>query len=174
MRSEEPQIVPLEEFVQKNIVSSQEIDVRALYGRLLDNWNLRHAADFSGYFSADGETGGFDGRAYKGCTQIESALAHIFAHPQTPAYIEIVRNVRFLTTEVAVLSAVVGMVPPGQSDINPVVNAIQRLVALKEGNQWRVALFQNTPAAYHGQPELSESLTAELRQAQRMRRSSQQ
>jgi hypothetical protein len=29
--------------------------------------------------------------------------------------------------------------------------------------QWRVALYQNTPAAFHGRPDLSEALTAELR-----------
>lgn len=69
--------------------------------------------------------------------------------------------------EVAILSAVVGMVPPGQSDLNPDVNAIQRFVTLKEGDRWRIALFQNTPAAFHGRPELRESLTAELRQALR-------
>jgi hypothetical protein len=56
------------------------------------------------------------------------------------------------------------MVPPGQSDINPAVNAIQTLIAAKHNNQWRIAVFQNTPATFHGRPELSENLTEELRQ----------
>ena len=30
---------------------------------------------------------------------------------------------------------------------------------------WQVELFQNTPAAFHGRPELSEQMTEELRQA---------
>ena len=70
---------------------------------------------------------------------------------------------RFLSANVALLRAVVGMVPPGESDLNPSVNAIQSLVAARDGGRWLAALFQNTPAAFHGRPELSESLTAELR-----------
>jgi hypothetical protein len=59
------------------------------------------------------------------------------------------------------------MVPPGESDINPEVNAVQTLVAVKQQNKWIIALFQNTPAAFHVRPELSERLTEELRQALR-------
>lgn len=55
------------------------------------------------------------------------------------------------------------MVPPGGSDINPAVNAIQSLVAVRREDLWRIALFQTTPAAFHGRPELSEQLTSELR-----------
>ena len=63
----------------------------------------------------------------------------------------------------ALLTAIVGMVPPGKADIDPAVNAIQSLVAVKEGEVWHIALFQNTPAQFHGRPELSENLTRELR-----------
>ena len=47
------------------------------------------------------------------------------------------------------------------------VNAIQILVAARRDGQWRIELFQNTPAAFHGRPEASEVLTAELRAALR-------
>ena len=73
----------------------------------------------------------------------------------------------FVLAFVAVLSAVVGMVPPGQSDLNPAVNAVQTLIAAKQGSVWRIAVFQSTPAALHGRPELSEWLTEELRQVLR-------
>jgi hypothetical protein len=55
------------------------------------------------------------------------------------------------------------MVPPGRSDINPAVNAIQLLVASHRDGRWQIELFQNTPAAFHGRPELSAALTEELR-----------
>ena len=71
---------------------------------------------------------------------------------------------RFLTPDVAILRAVVGMVQPGQSDLNPAVNAVQSLVATKQDDKWRIALFQNTPAQFHGRPELVQKLTEELRQ----------
>jgi hypothetical protein len=55
------------------------------------------------------------------------------------------------------------MVPPGQSDINPAVNAIQTIVAVNRAGEWRIALLQNTPAQFHGRPEMVEALTQELR-----------
>ncbi len=99
-----------------------------------------------------------------GRVEIESVMRQIFTDHITAAYVGKIRGMRFLTPEVAVLRAVVGMVPPGGSDINPAVNAMQTLVAAKRDGQWRIALLQSTPAQFHGRPELSESLTEELRQ----------
>ena len=82
----------------------------------------------------------------------------------TAAYVGKVREVRFLTPAVALLRAVVGMLPHGQTDLNPATNAIQSLVAVKKDGNWRIALFQNTPAQFHGRPEAVEQLTEELRQ----------
>ena len=65
------------------------------------------------------------------------------------------------------LRAVAGMVPAGQDDLLPALNAVQSLVAVQREGQWRIALFQNTPAAFHGRPEAVEALTEELRQARR-------
>jgi hypothetical protein len=57
-----------------------------------------------------------------------------------------------------------GIVSAGQTDLNPAANSIQTLVAAKQAGQWRIAVYQNTPAAFHGRPELAEALTQELRQ----------
>jgi hypothetical protein len=56
------------------------------------------------------------------------------------------------------------MIPPGQSDLNPAANVLQTLVATRDGDTWRIALFQNTPAQFHGRPELVERMTDELRE----------
>lgn len=114
-------------------------------------------------FWEDGNVVGFDGSQMNGQMEIASQLSQIFADHMTAAYLGKVREVRFLTRDVAVLRAVVGMVPPGKQDINPAVNAVQTLVAVRDEGQWRIAVFQNTPAAYHGRPELVEKLTEELR-----------
>jgi uncharacterized protein (TIGR02246 family) len=95
----------------------------------------------------------------------------MFEHHIPAAYTSIVRSVRFLSPEVAVLRAVAGMVPPEQNDIHPAVNAVQTLVAKRENGRWLIALFQNTPAAYHGRPQASQQLTEELRQELRRRSS---
>jgi uncharacterized protein (TIGR02246 family) len=99
-----------------------------------------------------------------GRAEIESGIRQIFTDHQTAAYVWKIRDVRLLSPEVAVLRAVAGMVPPGQLDLNPAVNTIQTLVAAKYDGQWRIALFQNTPAQFHGRPELVQQLTKELQQ----------
>lgn len=66
--------------------------------------------------------------------------------------------------DAAILHAIAGMIPPGKSDIEPAVNAQQTLVAVKKDYGWCVELFQNTPAQFHGRPELVKEMTEELRQ----------
>jgi uncharacterized protein (TIGR02246 family) len=143
---------------------TDEMEIRVLYQQLLESWNQRNAAVFAALFTNDGRSIGFDGSMLDGQAEIESSLGQIFAHHQTASYVAKVRNVRFLASNVAILHAVVGMVPPGQSDLNPAVNSIQMLTATKHGEQWRITLLQNTPAQFHGRPELVQQFTDELRQ----------
>jgi uncharacterized protein (TIGR02246 family) len=86
----------------------------------------------------------------------------IFAHHRPNSFLTKVREIRFLTTEVALLRAMAGMFPPGKNEINPATNAIQSLLAVKKQGKWQIEFFQNTPAQFHGRPELSEALTKEL------------
>jgi uncharacterized protein (TIGR02246 family) len=147
-----------------NTYSADEAPIRSLYHNLLNAWNKRDAHAFAALLTLDGNVVGFDGSQMNGQSEVESTLSQIFTDHQTAAYVGKVREIRFLAPDVAVLRAVSGMVPPGGSDINPAVNTIQSLVAVKVDNQWRIALYQNTPAAFHGRPDLTESLTNELRQ----------
>ena len=59
------------------------------------------------------------------------------------------------------------MVPPGKSELDPSKNAIQALVARKDGD-WRIVLYQNTPAQFHGRPELVQQMTTELEEARQL------
>jgi uncharacterized protein (TIGR02246 family) len=149
----------------QNSDASEEDLIVQLYHQLLESWNRRDAEAFASGFETEAQVVGFDGSPMNGRAEIESSTRQIFSDHITAAYVGKVRGVRFLVPEVAVLRAVSGMVPPGQSDINPAVNAIQTLVAVRqqEDGWWRIALFQNTPAQFHGQPEASEALTEELR-----------
>jgi uncharacterized protein (TIGR02246 family) len=149
------------------IQTEGESAVEALYEELLERWNQRDAAGFAALFADDGNLVGFDGSQVDGRAEIESHLCGIFGDHPTASYVAIVREVRRLAPGVAVLRAVVGMVPPGGSDLNPAANAVQTLVAARRDGRWRIALFHNTPAAFHGRPEASEKLTEELRQALR-------
>ena len=151
---------------EPNIVTDEK-EVGLLYQELLKRWNKRKASEMTDLFAEDGNLVGFDGSQINGRSEARSVLSQIFADHQTASYLGIVKEVRFLCPDVAILRAVAGMIPPGQSDINPEVNAVQTLVSVKQQNKWSIALFQNTPAAFHGRPELSERLTEELRQALR-------
>jgi uncharacterized protein (TIGR02246 family) len=117
--------------------------------------------------SANGNVIGFDGSQMNGRAEVESTLGGVFANHPTASYVSVIRDVRFPTADLAILRAVVGMVPPGKSDINPEVNAVQSLVAARTNGEWMIELFHNTPAAYHGRPEEGAALTAELRRALR-------
>lgn len=143
---------------------SHEKEVRLLYLRLLDSWNRRNAADFASLFEEDGSQIGFDGSQVNGRSEIETHLTQIFEEHMTGKYVGKVREVRFLNPEIGILRAVAGMIPHGSNDINPAINAIQSLVVVRYGSQWRIALFQNTPAQFHGRPEAAKQLTQELRQ----------
>jgi uncharacterized protein (TIGR02246 family) len=142
-----------------------ESKVRELYRRMLAAWNNRNAVGMAALFDDEGYVVGFDGSQVNGRAEIESEMGRIFAHHPTPPYFGKTRGVRFVTPEVAILRAVAGMVPPGKSDIDPTLNAVQSLVASRSlDGEWRIALFQTTPAQFHGRPELVQQLTDELRQ----------
>ena len=89
-------------------------------------------------------------------------LRAIFASHPTASYVAKVREVRALDSHVSLLRAVVGMIPPGQRELNPAVNAVQSAVIVSQSGTLRIALLHNTPAAFHGRPHLSEQLTSEL------------
>jgi uncharacterized protein (TIGR02246 family) len=144
--------------------SADELAVRALYRRLLDGWNERSAAAFAAPFAEDGEAIGFDGSQHTGRAGIAADMRRILADHPTAAYVAKVRGVYPLAPAAAILRAVAGLVPPGQADLNPATNALQTLVAARRDGRWQIVLFQNTPAQFHGRPELARALTEELRQ----------
>lgn len=144
--------------------AADEHAMRALHASMLDTWNTRDADAMAANFADDGEVIGFDGSQMNGRAQIAATLSGIFADHITGRYVGTVRSIRFLAPDVAQLQAIVGMVPPGQSDIASHLNAVQTLTATRHNGSWRAVLFQNTPAQLHGRPDLVERMTAELRQ----------
>ncbi|MGE8203912.1 SgcJ/EcaC family oxidoreductase [Heyndrickxia sp. NPDC080065] len=139
-------------------------EIKELYQQLLDAWNNRNARGFAEQFTEDGESIGFDGSQSIGMEEIFSHLNPIFEQHPTAKFVSKVKSVRFLSPDTALLRAIAGMVPPGKSDINPNVNTHHTLVAVNTDGKWRIQLFQNTPAQFHGRPELVEKMTEELRQ----------
>lgn len=147
------------------IMTDLNEQIAALYHQVLQQWNKRNAAGITALFAKNGTYIGFDGSQLNGQKEIYAVFDEIFGNFPTAAYVSIVKEVRMLSEGAALLLAVVGMVAEGHTDITPAVNAIHSMTAFLEDGKWRVALLQNTPAAFHGRPELSEQLSADLRLA---------
>lgn len=146
-----------------NESANADSETRELYSRLLDAWNKRNAREYALQFASDATLVGFDGTQANGQLEIGAHVTEVFTHHQTPRYIAIVREVRTLTADATLLRANSGLVPAGKDDIDPALNAIQSLVAVRKSGGWKISLFQNTPAAFHMRPELGKQLTEELR-----------
>ena len=139
--------------------------IQTLYRQLIDAWNNRNASAFGSLFSDDGICIGYDGSEMFGTQEISSSLAAIFRDHPTAKYVSIIRDTKNLGNNLQLVRAHVGMLPPNRSTIDGSKNAIQILVARIDKGTARIILFQNTPAQYHGRPEMQEKLTRELQQA---------
>jgi len=143
--------------------SDWDAATRELYAQLLQAWDKRNARNYALLFASDASLIGFDGSQVNGQLEIGAHVSEVFTHHQTPRYVGIVREVRQISADVSLLRANSGLIPPGKDDIDPGLNAVQLLVAVRKGGAWKIALFQNTPAQFHMRPEQSKALTEELR-----------
>ena len=134
----------------------------AIYTALLNAWTERNANRFGDLFTPDAVVIGFDGSIMNGRADIVSQMRSIFASHSTAAYVAKIRDVRPLGPGTSTLRAAAGMVPPGGDTLIAKVNAQQSVVFVGDDASLKVALFQNTPAAYHERPDLAEAMTEEL------------
>jgi uncharacterized protein (TIGR02246 family) len=154
----------LPSYQQPAAPSADESALRSLYGQVIEGWNQHSADAFASPFAEDGETIGFDGSHMAGRAEIAETLRQIFADHVTAPYTYKVKSVRLMSHEAAILRAIVGMIPQGQPDFNPALNAHQTVVAAKHDGRWQIHLLQTTPAQLHGRPDLVQHMTEELRQ----------
>ena len=138
-------------------------EIEALYRAIVDGWNRDDAEAFAAGFADDGEVIGFDGSEMAGRARIAEEVGRIMAGHATGSYVGIVRSVRPLADDVALLRAVAGVVPAGADDLAPELNSVQSLVATRRDGRWEIDLYHNTPASWHGQDAAAAALTAELR-----------
>jgi uncharacterized protein (TIGR02246 family) len=138
-------------------------EIQALYCQLLEEWNNRNAGGMADLFEDKGEIIGYDGSQVIGREEMFSHLSSIFENHPTARFIGKIKRVHLLSSNIAMMRAIAGMVPPGQSELNPKVNTHHTLIVQKNEESWRILLYQNTPALFHGRPELVEQMTEELR-----------
>jgi len=140
----------------------ENIAIEKLHAELLTFWNNQDGVGMASLFIENANVIGFDGSQMNGRLEIETELKQVFANHRTARYVWKVEEIRFLHSQIALLRAIVGMVPPGKTELNSATNAIQSLIAVKQNDLWKISLFQNTPAQFHGRPELVDAMTKEL------------
>ena len=124
---------------------AEEATVRALYQQLMDGWNQGSGDAFAAVFTEDGDLIGFDGTHFKGRQEIAPFHQRLFDKwLKGSRLVGQVKDVRFLSPEVALMHAVGGTVLRGKSEPVPERDSIQTLVATRQDGEWRLAAFQNT------------------------------
>jgi uncharacterized protein (TIGR02246 family) len=117
--------------------TSSDHPIRRLYEQILIAWNEQDAVAMAACFEEDGNLVGYDGSQADSRSTIEDHLRPIFADHPTAAYVAKVREIRMLSSNVGILRAVVGMIPPNSEDVNPAGNTIQTLAAVQNADRWR-------------------------------------
>src|SRR2546428_6488274 len=73
-------------------------------------------------------------------------MQRIFTDHATGTYVGNIRGVRMLGPQAAVVRAVAGVGPAGQSDLDPKLNFVQAPVAEQRAGPGQIVLYQKTPA----------------------------
>jgi uncharacterized protein (TIGR02246 family) len=119
--------------------------VRDLYRELMDGWNRGNGEDFAAVFTEDGDLVAFDGTHFKGREEIAPFHQGLFDKwMKGTRLVGRVKDVRFLSPDVALMHAVGSTIMRGRTAPSPERDSIQTLVAVRHDGQWRLAAFQNT------------------------------
>ena len=131
---------------EKTANPADEEAVRGLYQELMDGWNRGSGTAFAAAFTHDGDLVAFDGTHFKGRREIAPFHQELFEKwLKGTRLVGEVKDVRFLSPDVALMHAVGSTVMLGKDEPSPERDSIQTLVATREQDgQWRIAAFQNT------------------------------
>jgi uncharacterized protein (TIGR02246 family) len=125
--------------------AADESAVRDLYRELMDGWNRGSGEAFAAVFTEDGDLIGFDGTHFEGRAEIATFHQELFDKwLKGTRLVGRVKDVRFLSPDVALMHAVGSTVMRGKSRPSPERDSIQTLVATRQSGEWRLAAFQNT------------------------------
>ena len=127
-----------------NRVAKEEA-VRDLYRELMDGWNRGDGEAFAAVFAEDGDLVAFDGTHFEGRAEIASFHQELLDRwMKGTRLIGRVKDVRFLSPDVALMHAVGSTIMRGKSESSPERDSIQTLVAVRHDGEWRLAAYQNT------------------------------
>jgi uncharacterized protein (TIGR02246 family) len=124
---------------------AEEEDVRDLYRELMNGWNRGDGEAFAAVFAEDGDLVAFDGTHFEGRAEIAPFHQELFDRwMKRTRLIGRVKDVRFLSPDVALMHAVGSTIMRGKSEPSPERDSIRTLVAVRRDGEWRLATFHNT------------------------------
>jgi uncharacterized protein (TIGR02246 family) len=130
---------------EKTANPADEAAVRDLYEELMDGWNRGSGEAFAAAFTEDGDLVAFDGTHFEGREEIAPFHQELFDRwMKGSRLVGQVKDVRFLSPDVALIHAVGSTMMRGKSEPSPERDSIQTLVAVRRDDGWRLAAFQNT------------------------------
>ncbi|HEY9401750.1 MAG TPA: SgcJ/EcaC family oxidoreductase [Pyrinomonadaceae bacterium] len=124
--------------------NADEKAIRAVIASLTDAWTAGDARAWARAFTEDADFTVWNGLYQKGREAIERGHAQIFSTFYKDTKLRyIVRSIRFLRDEVAVIHVDASVVKKGE-DFPAAPQAVPVLIMVKDKGQWRVAVFHNT------------------------------
>lgn len=120
---------------------------RDIAARLEDAWNAADAAAFAQAFAADADFVDIRGEHHRGRQAIEAGHAGIFASVYRGSRIRYrVTDARPLANGVILVHST-GELDAPSGPMAGTHRAVQTLVLVRDGSEWRIAAFHNTMAA---------------------------
>jgi uncharacterized protein (TIGR02246 family) len=128
--------------------SADEAAIRSAVQQIQDGWNAHDGKAFAAPFAPDADYVIVNGRFAKGREAIEAGHVWIFSTIYKDSHnVGTVKSIRFLRPDVAVVHVEWNMVIQPGAENNP---AMATMVMTKDGGNWSIAAFQNTPIQPEG------------------------
>lgn len=135
--------------------AKDESAIRAVITSLTDAWTAGDAQAWARAFTEDADFTVWNGIYQKGREAIERGHGQIFSTFYKDTKLRyIVRSIRFLRDDVAVVHVDASVVKKGE-DFPASPQAVPVLVMVKDKGQWRVAVFHNTNVQVNAPPPTS-------------------
>ena len=127
-------------------------ELRGLYLAMMEGWNRGSGEAFAAPFADEADFVAFDGTRFRRRDELVRFHEPLFrTHLKGTRLVGDVTDVRFIGSDVAVVHAYGGTVPPGKREPAPERDSLQTLVGVKCSDRWQFVAFQNTRVRPIGQ-----------------------
>ncbi|MFC4057212.1 SgcJ/EcaC family oxidoreductase [Planomonospora corallina] len=132
--------------VESGVTNADKAAVLSIPACIVAAWEAQDGRAFADVFTEDG-TMILPGVYQKGRQAIAAFMTAAFSGPYKGTRVTgQPQDVRFLSGDVAVIVTAGGVLAPGESEVSPERAVKATWVIAREGGEWRLAAYQNSPA----------------------------